>query len=82
MSKIFRILSWIICVLVSFSCASIVYAELAGIAVAEIKGTMPDSQITGTVTFTETDAGLVVNAEVKNVPNPGKHGFHVHENGD
>jgi superoxide dismutase, Cu-Zn family len=51
-------------------------------AIANMKGTMPDSQIAGTVTFEETEAGLVIIADLANVPSPGKHGFHIHEKGD
>jgi len=32
----------------------------------------------GTVTFTDTSAGLEVKTDLKGLP-PGKHGFHVHE---
>lgn len=35
----------------------------------------------GIVTFTQTDSGVRVVAELENVP-PGKHGFHVHEFGN
>jgi len=45
--------------------------------VADIKGTEPNSKITGTVTLTEGNGGLTVVAKVVNVP-PGKHGFHIH----
>lgn len=63
--------------------ASVLYSQdVKSRAVANIKGTMPDSQITGIVTFEETEEGLVVAAAVANVPNPGKHGFHIHEKGD
>mgnify|MGYP000023502147 CR=1 FL=1 len=55
-----------------------------GVAVsarASIKGTQPDSQIDGVVDFVETGDGVQVVASVAYVPNPGKHGFHIHENG-
>ena len=35
----------------------------------------------GTVTFTEVDGGIKVNVHLEGVPE-GKHGFHIHENGD
>ena len=39
------------------------------------------SSVAGTVTFTKTDAGTRVLAELTGLP-AGKHGFHVHEFGD
>lgn len=39
------------------------------------------SQVSGTVTFSETNDGVSVMAEVNGLT-PGKHGFHVHQNGD
>lgn len=35
----------------------------------------------GIVTFTESDSGMVVVAEIEGL-SPGKHGFHIHEFGD
>ncbi len=48
---------------------------------ADIVSTMGDTNISGTVVFTETAEGLKVEAVVEGLP-PGKHGFHVHEFGD
>ena len=39
------------------------------------------SQVTGTVTFTKTDDGVQMVADVTGLK-PGKHGFHIHEFGD
>lgn len=39
------------------------------------------SQTKGTVTFTKTDKGVEVVAEITGLT-PGKHGFHIHEFGD
>jgi len=39
------------------------------------------NSVKGTVTFTKTDSGVVVKAEVSGLT-PGKHGFHIHEFGD
>jgi len=39
------------------------------------------NSVTGTVTFTKTDDGVVVKAEVSGLT-PGKHGFHIHQFGD
>lgn len=48
---------------------------------ADIKATDPNSSLTGTVHFIQKNGGLQVDAEVSNVPNPGEHGFHIHEKG-
>ena len=37
--------------------------------------------VTGTVTFTRTDAGIKIVADLKGL-SKGKHGFHIHEFGD
>lgn len=39
------------------------------------------STVSGTVTFTKTDKGMVVVADITGLT-PGKHGFHIHEFGD
>lgn len=52
----------------------------AAAAVAEIKATSEGSLVSGQVTFEEIAEGLKVTAEISNV-SPGKHGFHIHENG-
>jgi superoxide dismutase, Cu-Zn family len=39
------------------------------------------STVSGTVTFTKTDKGIVVVADITGLT-PGKHGFHIHEFGD
>jgi len=39
------------------------------------------SQVMGTVTFTKTDDGVQIVADVTGLT-PGKHGFHIHEFGD
>ena len=63
--------------------AAIVNSEtVVARAVAEVKGTTPESPIAGRVIFAEMEQGLYVTAELTHVPNPGKHGFHVHEKGD
>jgi len=50
-------------------------------ATAVLKGTAPDSKITGNVTLTEEKGGLTVVAKVSNVP-AGSHGFHIHAIGN
>ena len=52
----------------------------AGTATATVTGTMPESKISGSAAFNEENGGLTVVAELTNLP-PGKHGFHIHENG-
>jgi len=44
-------------------------------------GPTSGSQTAGTVTFTQTDAGVSVVADITGLA-PGKHGFHIHEFGD
>lgn len=60
-----------------FMATSVFAAE----GVAVIKGTSADSPISGEVRFKETPKGLEVEAKLVNVPNVGKLGFHIHENG-
>ena len=50
-------------------------------AVAVFIPTKTGGSLTGTVTFTKTDKGTRVVAELAGLP-AGKHGFHVHEFGD
>ena len=50
-------------------------------AVAVLIPTKTGGSIAGTITFTKTDKGTLVHAELTGVP-AGKHGFHVHEFGD
>lgn len=40
-----------------------------------------NSQVSGTVTFTETSEGVTMMADINGLK-PGKHGIHIHENGD
>jgi Cu/Zn superoxide dismutase len=54
----------------------------ATVGVAKIKGTSDDSPISGEIKITEKGDGIEVEAKVRDVPNPGKHGFHFHEVGD
>jgi superoxide dismutase, Cu-Zn family len=52
----------------------------SAMGVAEVKGTAPDSQISGTVHFEDTAGGLKISAALTGVP-PGLHAFHIHEFG-
>ena len=47
---------------------------------ATIKGTASDSKISGDVSIIDVDGGITLKAHLVNVA-PGKHGFHIHENG-
>ncbi len=49
-------------------------------AVAELQPTEGNS-VSGEVQFAQTDSGVHVTARVTGLT-PGKHGFHIHENGD
>jgi len=49
-------------------------------ATAVITGTTEGSPVSGEATFKEVDDGLEIEVKVVNV-SPGKHGFHIHENG-
>lgn len=49
-------------------------------AVCVLYPTETDS-VSGIVTFTKTDSGIMIQAEVKGLT-PGKHGFHIHQWGD
>lgn len=49
-------------------------------ATATLQGATDTPGFSGTVTFTPEGGGLKIVADVKGVP-PGKHGLHLHENG-
>ena len=53
---------------------------LAAEALASIKATTEGSLVSGGVHLTEKGEGLEIIVQVVNV-SPGKHGFHIHENG-
>ena len=57
-----------------------VSTAFAKTATVEITPTKDGSSVSGTVRLEEVPGGVKVNAEMKGVP-PGKHGFHIHENG-
>lgn len=50
-------------------------------AIAVVIPTKTGGPIAGTITFTKTEKGTSVHAELTGVP-AGKHGFHIHEFGD
>ena len=52
----------------------------AAMAKAVIAPTTPGSKVSGKVTFNEQNGGLSIEATFENL-SPGKHGFHIHENG-
>lgn len=53
---------------------------MAETGTAAIQATAPDSQVSGTATFTDTPEGLRVTIQVSSV-SPGKHGLHIHQYG-
>lgn len=55
-------------------------AAQAAAGVAQIEPTGPETAVSGIVYLEETPEGLEISAEVSNA-GPGKHGFHIHENG-
>ncbi len=56
-------------------------AEDATKAVAVLIPTKSGAGVAGTITFTKTEQGTKIVAEITGLT-PGKHGFHVHEFGD
>ena len=51
-------------------------------ATATLQGAPEDSDFSGTVSLTEEGGSVRVVVDLKGVDTPGKHAFHVHENGD
>jgi Cu-Zn family superoxide dismutase len=50
-------------------------------AIAVLHATKSGGEASGTVTFTQVEGGIKVEAEIRGLK-PGQHGFHVHEFGD
>lgn len=48
---------------------------------ATVTSTDGSGNVYGTAEFTETEEGLSMSVQLSKVPNPGKHGFHIHEFG-
>jgi Cu-Zn family superoxide dismutase len=71
-------------VLISAICCAL---SLTSVSAQEVKKAIAvlhpasGSQVMGTVTFTKTDGGIQVVADVTGLT-PGQHGFHIHEFGD
>lgn len=57
-------------------------AVVAEASVATATLATADGTEVGTVTFTETPAGVQVSADLHDVAGDGEHGFHVHETGE
>ena len=58
-----------------FAGPAMAQAETGATASATMMG--PDGAEHGTVTFTETNSGVIIKAELTGLP-PGPHGFHLH----
>jgi len=69
---------WVWTSIIVVSAAS---AGWAANAVANVKGTAPDSKIAGALKFEDTPQGLHISGMIENLP-PGEKGFHIHEFGD
>ena len=69
----------ILCLLASSFLLS--HSAWSATATAILKGTAPDSKISGLVTLTEEKGGLTIVAKVSNAPT-GSHGFHIHAIGN
>lgn len=51
-------------------------------ATATLQGAPGDTDFSGTVTFSQEENGVRVQADLAGVDKPGKHGFHIHETGE
>lgn len=58
-----------------------VVEEAASLAAVAVLKPRADNEASGTITFTETDGGVEVVADIARV-SPGLHGIHLHEKGD
>lgn len=61
-------------------CAAAIAADKLLTVTVPLSATVPGSEVSGLVTFTETATGVEVSAKIIGA-SPGKHGFHIHENG-
>lgn len=78
--KRFSVLSAVLALLIMTASRQLQAQPAPTRAVAAVSATDPKSTLIGTVQFTESQNGLLVEANLLNVP-PGKHGFHIHEKG-
>jgi superoxide dismutase, Cu-Zn family len=74
------ILSSLVVGLIIFIAAAYSIAQDVAKAVAVLNPTQ-NNKVTGIVTFTKTEAGIKVVADIKGLT-PGNHGFHIHQFGD
>lgn len=57
-------------------------AEAEQLAALATLQAAPDTNVAGTVRFTQTDGTVTVTADLSGVEPAGLHGFHIHETGD
>lgn len=53
----------------------------AATGMANLSGTVEDSEVSGLIKFEDVKEGLKVSGTIENV-SPGEHGFHIHDFGD